>query len=60
MTSLLLLLFLLDHVDFVGIFKGLKNIGAEHLGTDIVELQLRLVQVAMQADVKNLLNSAEL
>jgi uncharacterized membrane protein len=57
---LLLLFLLLHHVLAVGILKRLENVGVEQRGADVVQLELRLVEIIVQAAVKNFVNGAEL
>ena len=47
-----MLLLLLHHVRRVGIFKRLENVGAEQRVADVVQLDLRLVEILVQADVR--------
>ena len=58
--KLLLLFLLLHHVFVVGILEGLKDIGAKQGFADVIQLELGVVQVLVQADLKDFVHGAEL
>ena len=56
----MLLLFLLLHHVFAVAFKGLENVGVEQRGADVVQLDLDLIEIIMQAGFENFVDGAEL
>ena len=59
-ADLLLLFFLLNEFLFATAPKGLEDVGVEERVANVVEFDLDLVQVIVQAGVENFFNRAKL